>query len=235
MYYDLSLPRAPPTGSVVRLLFGTQSIFFAMALFLDQDKDSPTLEPGVILDLIEIAIVFFFIFIGFYYIPSDHLDDYSAYIREIRVETGEDTALVALAVLQMVRARTKHLRKLYGGFAMYLLGYTVFAGLADYEQSIHVTPTGTWYDLPWTLPLLGVGLWAASWQGPATAERSRRWRPRSFGQLRLHNPTFAPAPLIVLLQVAEMETDFRTLRSSLLCVTIVCYDSRFGISLFLAA
>src|SRR5712692_5335718 len=50
--------------------------------------------------------------------------------------TGSDTALVALAILQMVRARTKHLRKLYGGFAIYLLGYTVCARLADYAQSI---------------------------------------------------------------------------------------------------
>ncbi len=230
MYYELALRREPPTGSVVRFLFGTQSIFFAMALFLDQDKDSPTLDPESILDFIQIAIVFFFIFIGFYYIPSHHLDDYSAYIREIRVETGEDTALVALALLQMVRARTKHLRKLYGGFAMYLLGYTVFAGLADYEQSIHVTPTGTWYDLAWTLPLLGVGLWTASWQGPATGERSRRLRPRSFGELMLTNSTFALAPLIVLLQVAEMGTEFRALRFSLLGVSIVCYAARFGIS-----
>ena len=230
MYYELALHREPPTGSVVRFLFGTQSIFFAMALFLDQDKDSSTLDPESILDFIQIAIVFFLIFIGFYYIPSNHLDDYSAYIREIRVETGEDTALVALAILQMVRARTKHLRKLYGGFAIYLLGYTVCARLADYAQSIQVTPTGTWYDFAWTLPLLGVGLWAASWQGSATAERTRRTRPQSFGELMLTNATFALAPLIVLLQVAGMGTEFRALRFSLLAVSIVCYAARFGIS-----
>ena len=230
MYYELALHREPPTGSVVRFLFGTQSIFFAMALFLDQDKDSSTLDPESILDFIQIAIVFFLIFIGFYYIPSNHLDDYSAYIREIRVETGEDTALVALAILQMVRARTKHLRKLYGGFAIYLLGYTVCARLADYAQSIQVTPTGTWCDLAWTLPLLSLGLWAATWQGSATAERTRRMRPQSFGELMLTNATFALAPLIVLLQVAEMGTEFRALRFSLLGVSIVCYAARFGIS-----
>ncbi len=230
MYYELALHREPPTGSVVRFLFGTQSIFFAMALFLDQDKDSSTLDPESILDFIQIAIVFFLIFIGFYYIPSYHLDDYSAYIREIRVETGEDTALVALAILQMVRARTKHLRKLYGGFAIYLLGYTVCARLADYAQSIQVTPTGTWCDLAWTLPLLSLGLWTATWQGSATAERTRRTRPQSFGELMLTNATFALAPLIVLLQVAEMGTEFRALRFSLLGVSIVCYAARFGIS-----
>jgi PAS domain S-box-containing protein len=214
---------------VVRFLFGTQSIFFAMALFLDQDKDSPTLDPESILDFIQIAIVFFFIFVGFYYIPSHHLDDHGAYIREIRVETCEDVALVALALLQAARARSKRFRRLYGGFAVYLAGYTLSAGLADYAQSVRVTPTGTWYDLAWTLPLLGVGLWAASWEDAASAERTRRRRPQSFGELMLTNSTFALAPLIVLLQVAQMGSEFRGLRFSLLGVSIVCYAARFGI------
>jgi PAS domain S-box-containing protein len=228
MYYELALHQEPPTGSVVRFLFGTQSIFFAMALFLDQDKDSPRLDPESILDFVQIAIVFFFLFIGFYYIPSHHLDDYSAYVREIWVETGEDTVLVALALVQMVRARTKYFRNLYGGFALYLVGYTVSAGIADFMQTIKITPTGTWFDLAWTLPLLGVGLWAARWQEGITTENIRR--PKSFGELMLTNSTFALAPLIILLQVAEMGTEFRALRFSLLGVSIVCYAARFGIS-----
>ncbi len=55
-------------------------------------------------------------------------------------------------------------------------------------------------------------------------------RPQSFGELMLTNATFALAPLIVLLQVAEMGTEFRALRFSLLGVSIVCYAARFGIS-----
>jgi len=230
MHYEIALHQEPPTGSVVRFLFGTQSIFFAMALFLDQDKDSSRLDPESILDFVQIAIVFCFIFIGFYYIPSHHLNDHTAYLREIRVETGEGTALVALALLQMVRTRTKSFRKLYGGFALYLLGYTICAGLADYAQSIKTTPTGTWYDLAWTLPLLGVGLWAARWSGAAQAENIQRLRSKSFGELILANSAFALAPLIILLQVAQMGGEFRALRFSLLGVSIVCYAARFGIS-----
>src|SRR6267154_26215 len=230
MYYELALRQEPPTGSVVRFLFGTQSIFFAMTLFLDQDKDSHRLDAESTLDFIQIAIVFFLIFIGFYYIPSHHLDDYSAYIREIRVEASEDTVLVALALLQMMRARKKSLRNLYGGFALYLLAYTISAGIADFMQTIKITPTGTWFDLAWTLPLLGVGLWAASWQGGATTENIRRLRLKGFGEWMLTNSMFALAPLIVLLQVAEMGAEFRALGFSLLGVSIVCYAARFGIS-----
>src|SRR5712664_2640400 len=44
MYYEIVLHTEPPTGSVVRFLFGTQSIFFALAVFLNQDKDASTLD-----------------------------------------------------------------------------------------------------------------------------------------------------------------------------------------------
>src|SRR5229473_2771387 len=74
MYYEIVLRMEPPTGSAVRFLFGTQSIFFALAVFLNQDKDSSTLDLESVLDFVQIAIVFFFIFIGFYYIPSHHLE-----------------------------------------------------------------------------------------------------------------------------------------------------------------
>ena len=40
MYYEVALHMEPPTGSVVRFLFGIQSIFFALAVFLNQDKES---------------------------------------------------------------------------------------------------------------------------------------------------------------------------------------------------
>src|SRR3984893_11365336 len=164
MSYEIVLHMEPPTGSVVRFLFGTQSIFFALAVFLNQDKDASTLDPESVLDFVQIAIVFFFIFIGFYYIPSHHLDAPTAYIREVWMETGEDVALVALAVVQAMRARSSQIRKLYQGFAVYLLVYTVCAGVADYVQTIKSTPTGTWFDLAWTTPLLGAALWAANWQ-----------------------------------------------------------------------
>jgi PAS domain S-box-containing protein len=230
MYYELALHTEPPTGSPVRFLFGTQCIFFAMALFLNQDKESQKLDPESALDFIQISIVFFFIFLGFYYVPSHYLDPHSAYIREICVETAEDGALVALAGIQALRARTQHLRELYKGFALYLLFFTVSAGVADYAQTTQATPTGTWYDLAWTLPLLWAAIWAARWQPEPEENQSPGIRTKNFADLALTNGTFALAPLIVLLQVAQLGTEWRAVRFSLLGVSILCYAARLGIS-----
>jgi PAS domain S-box-containing protein len=230
MYYEIVLRTEPPTGSVVRFLFGTQSIFFALAVFLNQDKDSSTLDLESVLDFVQIAIVFFFIYLGFYYIPSHHLEARTAYIREVWMESGEDLALVMLAVVQAMRARSSQIRKLYQGFAAYLLAYTVCAGVADYIQTLKVTPTGTWCDLGWTMPLLGAALWAANWRPSPVTPGPQRVRQKRFGELLLDNATLALAPLIVLLQVAQLETEWRAVQFTLLGVSIVCYAARLGVT-----
>jgi PAS domain S-box-containing protein len=229
-YYEIALRMEPPTGSVVRFLFGIQSIFFALAVFLNQDKDASTLDAESVLDFVQIAIVFFFIYIGFYYIPSHHLGARAAYLRGPLMETGEDVALVLLAAVQAMRARSSQIRKLYRSFAAYLLAYAVCTGVTNYVQTANVIPTGTWYDLGWTAPLLGAALWAASWRPSPVTPGPQRPRQKRFGELLLDNSTMALAPLIVLLQVAQPQTEWRAVRFTLLGVSIVCYAARLGVT-----
>src|SRR5262245_40375101 len=187
MYYEVVLHTEPPTGSIVRFLFGLQGVFFAMALFLDEDKDAPNFDLESVLDFVQIAIVFFLIFVGFYYLPAHHFDDRAALARETRMETSEDMILLTISFIQTFRARTEGVRKLYAGLTLYLLFYTVCATLADYQQSIEPSPTSTLLDLAWTLPLLAVALWAAFWQTTPRNEAIPRLRRRAFNDLMLTN------------------------------------------------
>src|SRR5215469_9467442 len=149
MYYEVVLHAEPPQASVVRFLFGFQDVLIAMALFLDQDKDSPRIDVEALLDFVQIGIVFFFIFVEFYFLPAHRLDEHTAFLREMRVENLEDVMVTALAVFRTLSTRKQHLRKLYGGLALYFLFVMVFAGIAQYLQSIQSTPTGTLRDLLW--------------------------------------------------------------------------------------
>ncbi len=230
MYYEAVLQVEPPPGSIVRFLFGTQSIFFALAVFLNPDKDSSSLDLESVLDFMQIGIVFFFIYIGFYYLPAHHLEARSAFAREIWVEAGQNAALVALALVQAARARVADVRKVYRGFAVYLLAFTVLACGASYVQLMQDLHTGTWFDLAWTVPLLGAALWAARWQPATTPQALPRLRSKGIGDLVLTNATLALAPLIVLLQVAQLGTEWRAARFTLLGVSIVCYAARLGVT-----
>src|SRR5437899_1133766 len=232
MYYEVVLHSEPPSTSVVRFLFGLESVLFAMVLFLDQDKDSPRIDAESALDFVQVAIVFFFIYLEFYYLPARRLDGYSAFLREMRVENAEDAALTGLAALQALRARKQHFRKLYGSLALYLLFSTLCAASAQYLQVVKPAPTGTLRDLLWTLPFLVAAMWAAQWQPSPAVEIGSRIRQKTVGDLLLTNATFALAPLIILWQVAQLEAEWRLLRFPLLGVSIVCYAARLGISQF---
>ena len=231
-YYEVALHMEPPSGSAVRFLFGMQCMFFAMAVLLDQDKESTTLDTESLLDFIQIAIVFFFIFVGFYYVPSHSLDDRSALVREVTLETSEDALLFMVASIQAARSRRVEIRRLYMGFAAYLLSYTVCSGIANYAAIHNTTATGTWLDLCWTLPLLIGAGWAGSWQPGPIGQSTKRPRAKSFGELLLTNAGFAVAPLIVLLQVAQFGSPWRLVSFSLLGVSILCYAARLGLSQF---
>jgi len=230
MYYEVVLHTEPPTTSAARFLFSLEIVLIATALFLDQDKDSPRIDAESALDFLQIGIVFFFIYLESYYLPVRRLDHNAAFLREMRVENAEDALLTVLAAFQALRARKPHIRKLYGGLALYLLFLTVCAALAQYLQITKPAPTGTLRDLLWTAPFLSAAIWAARWQPSLAAETGSPLRRKTFGELMLTNATFALAPLIVLWQVSQLGAGWRLLRFSLLGVSIVCYAARLGIS-----
>jgi two-component system, cell cycle sensor histidine kinase and response regulator CckA len=230
MYYEVVLHIEPPSTSIVRFLFGLEAVLIATALFLDQDKDSPRLEAESALDFVQLGIVFFFIYVEYYYLPAHHLDSHTAFLRGMRVENVEDLLLTVLAALQALRARKPHVRKLYGVLAIYLLFMSSCAALAEYIQSIRPAPTGTLRDLLWTMPFLGLAIWAAQWQPPSPEETGSQLQRKTFSELMVTNATFALAPLIVLWQVSQLNSEWRLIRFSLLGISIVCYAARLGLS-----
>jgi PAS domain S-box-containing protein len=230
MYYEVVLGSEPPQTSAVRFLFGLEDVLIAMALFLDQDKDSPRIDVEALLDFIQIGIVFFFIFVEFYFLPAQRLDEHTAFLRELRVENLEDVMVAALAAFRALTAQKQHLRKLYTGLAVFVTFVMVSAAIAQYLQIVRPAPTGTLRDLLWTLPFLAGALWASEWKPSRDEGSGLKVRRKGSGELLVTNGTLALAPLIILFQVAQLEQEWRLLRFTLLGVSILCYAARLTIS-----
>ena len=230
MYYELVLHTAPAPGSAVRFFFSVPGIFFAMLLFLDQEKDSDRFEPEFLLDFIQIAIVFFFVFLGLYYVPTAQLQQQSPYGRQLWIQFGEESVILALACVQAARARTSLIRGLYKGFALYYALFIASSALSLYLHAIKPAPTGTLSDLCYTLPFLWGAFWAARWQPVPASPVERPMGKKTFSGVILTNAFFVLAPLIVLVQVAQFPSEWRILRFSLLGVSILCFAVRVGIS-----
>jgi PAS domain-containing protein len=229
-YYEVVLHREPPELSFVRFLFDTQEAFFAIVLFLDQDQEFTELDLGFVLDAVQIGLVFLFIFVGLYYIPSLTLDTHAALVREYTIATAEVTALFFLALLRMFLTPSKESRKLYGGLAAYLAVYAVCSGLANYAQALKETPKGTLLDLAWTPPLLWGAFWAATWKPGKELQPGAALRTKTLGETILTNALFGVAPVLIFLLSTDLGPSWSRLRYSLLALSVLCYVARMAIS-----
>jgi PAS domain S-box-containing protein len=232
MYYENLLHQTVPPLSIVRILFDTQGVFFAIALFLDKEKDSPRFDVETLLDCVQIAIVFFSGFFGLYYVqvlnggPTATTDAFMVWSYQII-----NVSLVTLAAIVTLMVPTKRLRALYGGLAAFLTFNAVLAGTTDYVQSVHNVQTGTWYDLGWTVPFLACAVWATWWQEPAqSTQQIAIAKRKSLGALAFRNVMLGVAPLIVLSVVAQLGTEWRRMGSLLLGISVLCYAARLAVS-----
>ena len=229
-YYEVVLHSEPPPGSMIRFLFDTHGMFFVMAIFLDQEKSSSDIDVEEALDFIQIGILFFFVYFGMYYLPAYALDNAGALHRETVVTGWMSVGVIALGLVQWRRARLPEARRLYGGLVIYFLFYALFGTGAELLQVQQETPTGTWFDLAWSLPLLLAAFWAATWD-PARGEGERRAaQVSSLPEILINNAMFFFTPLIILFQVAQMGPGWRLVRFSLLAVSLACYAVRIGLN-----
>ena len=231
-YYEIALHREPPTGSMVRFLFDTHGMCFVMALFLNQDKTTARIENEEILDFIQVGILFFLIYFGMYYLPSFDLGPQAALRRELVVANWEDAGIIFLALLQWLRGRHPEVRRLYGGLALYYSVYTLGAYVAERVQIHQEIPTGNWFDLSWTLPLLFGAFWAATWEPHVARRPLTEYTEKSLADVVITNGMYAFLPIAILFLAAQLGPVSPILRFGLLGLSFACYALRIAITEF---
>jgi PAS domain S-box-containing protein len=231
MYYEDWLHLAVPTFSTVRILFDIQGISFAIALFLDQDRDSPSFDLETLFDSLQIAVVFLSVFLGLNYVQLLRGDSPTATaLLETWIFDGINFALAAMAVIRVWSAPTLRLRRLYGVLALYLMVYGICSGIADYMRAVRQVPTGTWYDIYWTAPFLLGAIGAARWKEPEEQALAAHPARKRLARLAIKNVTLALAPLIVVALVLQLGPEWRRTSFALLTISIVCFAARLALT-----
>ncbi|HET6929405.1 MAG TPA: PAS domain S-box protein [Candidatus Acidoferrum sp.] len=229
-YYELFLHKEPPPGSFIRFLFDTHGMFFVMAIFLNQDDEDSRVDMPEALDFLQIGILFFLVYFGAYYLSAINLGYREALVREFQVITATTSGIFLLAILQWRRSVTREAKRLFGGLACYVLVYGSLATAVSKLQLAHETPTGSWYDLGWTIPLLFGAFWAAAWQPAPELEIRTKRRNHTFAEILVNNGMFFFAPMIILVQVAQLGPGLRAIRFTLLGISFTCYAVRIGLT-----
>lgn len=235
MFYEVVLGVEPPALSAVRFLFDIQGAFFAMALFLDDERDSTRLDLATILDFLQIVVIYLSIYIGLYYIPSLSLGHQAALLREQIVMLFENGGLIFLSLARAGIAGSGETRTLYRRFAIFMTVYCSVGQMTLYEQYLHESPSGSFLDIVWTSLLLGGAFLAASWK-PASEQGARRTAgSKSSAGMLFQNAMFALGPLIVVLLSSQLGSEWRPLRYALLGISILCYAARMALNQHLQA
>jgi len=231
VYYETFRHMEPPTDSIFPFLVESRSFFLAMALLLDQKEESEIFDLTSFFDFVQLLMIFALIYLGWYYLPVLRENHHAAMLRATEMELGEDLVVLGLAFVQAKRAPTQPIRSLYLGFALYFGLLTLGAFITDWRLLVKEIPTGTWLDLLSTIPYLVGAFWATNWQPAADFYPVSR-HEKSIASMLANNVIFALAPLIVLLQAAELGPGWRRLGFSLLGISILCFALRLGLSEF---
>ena len=231
-YYEVVLRIEPPELSFIRFMFDMQEAFFAMAILLDRDEQAQRVDIGFVLDAAQIALIFLFIYVGAYYVPSLTLDAHGAMLREYAIATAEVTAVLLVAVLRAIFASSSYAKRLYSGLAAYLFVYAIGSGVANFAQMRQETQTGTFLDLSWTVPLLWAAMWATKWKDHPEGEKTRPAgaNTKTLGETILTNTLFGAAPVLVFLLSSGLGEEWRNARYIILGVSVACYVARMAIT-----
>ena len=229
-YYELFLHTEPPPGSLIRFLFDTHGMFFVMAIFLNQDKEDSRVDLPEVLDFLQIGILFFLVYFGAYYLSAINLGYQGALEREFQVMTAGTSGIFLLALFQWTRSISHEAKRLFGGLACYILLYGILATIVSRLQVAHEMPTGTWYDLGWSTPLLFGAFWAATWQPVPGPESPLKRRHHTLAEVLANNSMFFFAPMVILIQVAQLGPGQKAIRFTLLGISFSCYAVRIGLT-----
>ena len=235
MYYESYLHTSPPRNSIFHFTVDGRYLFLAIALLLDQTEESPWyfFDLVSVLDTVQLFIVFLLIYLGWYHVPSLNGSLTLSMVRSDEIEIGEACAVIVLAIVQALRARTAGLRKIYLEFLICFAPLAVGICLTDYREirSSQEILTGTWLDLLWTVPFLMTAFWAGQWQQPKDLFVGSQAEQPFFSTL-FENTIYALGPLVVLLQVTQLGPEWRKISFILLGISIFSFGARLALSEF---
>src|SRR5689334_20862884 len=171
-YYDSILHASLKTWWPSDVFFIFHVAPMALALFLgDDSEESRVYRWQRWLDFLQIGIVTFSAYLFFLYLPTVAGNaGESSNALYWKVETARGTLLTIAFVLRAGLADSKLVRSLFGRVAIFLAMFTVGGSLYVYLQTWAHLPSGTWYELLWTVPRVFLIWTVATWAAPEQTE-----------------------------------------------------------------
>jgi len=225
-YYDSFLHASLKVWWPSDVLFIFHVAPMALALFLGDDSaESQVYRWQRWLDFLQIGIVSFSAYLFFLYVPTV-AGNAGESSNELywKVETARGALLTIAFALRAGLTDSKLVRSLFGRVAIFLAMFTVGGSLYVYLQTWAHLPSGTWYELLWTVPRVFL-IWAVTtWAAPEKTEPSPEVSSRE--ALLLAQFAHIAFPLIVLAMAAYAMKGQMTIAIAAVLASFGCSSAR---------
>jgi signal transduction histidine kinase len=225
-YHESWLQRAVPQPSVQHLLYRLFGAPLVMALLLDEEGDPERFDAARILDFVQVGLVFLFFYFDLYLLPVSGFENLASLMvwGSLDLSDVENWLLAGALGLRFAFGRVSAVRAVFGRWAVFVALYAATSSLYNFGWQYHGGQTGDWWDLPWTLTLLGGVLLAASWTPGPLASTAVEATDRVPGWSV--NWTPAVVPLLVLALALHVSRQAPAVAFLAVFASVACYGAR---------
>ena len=229
-YYDSvrHIPLQQPWPSDVVFFLSVAPAF--MTLFMDTERGLEWKNWPRILDLAQVIILTVAAYLLMFSSPAHWKMDGGALARLAWLpDTVRDTVLAGAFTLRAIMSRQSLARSLYGCMAIFFVLYLGGEIPYLYLQSTKNLPSGTPWDLGWTIPFLAITILAATSrpvEEKAPAGDEPRKKEESLGRWGLIHIVPMIFPLVVLLMAAGIAEKQLAVATVMVVASFACSSAR---------
>jgi len=211
---------------LTNLLFCFWFAPLAMALFLDPERETGSVDSLLVLDFVQAMLVCVAAYVYFFYLPKSSAGDGLSH----EVWNPYFVGYAAVAVAFILRGLIAHSRDVRALF----LRYGIFLGLSGMVDAVYdyvLSPsllTGQWFDLLWSGLIVAPTVIAVTWkqaESPLVAAESTRPTRRIYSQM-----FYLLYPLLVLFMSLRIAREKLVLAAFIVMVSFVCSSARLLIT-----
>ena len=229
-YYDSirHIPLQEPWPSDVFFFLSMAPAF--MALFIDTERGLEWKDWPRILDIAQVVILTVAAYLLLFASPSHWKIGGGELARLAWLpDTGRDAFLAAAFAVRAMMSRRRQARDLYGRMAVFFVFYLGGELPYLYLQSTKSLPSGTPWDLGWSLPFLAITVLAATSEpvaGEEVSEDASRKKEESLGRWGVLHIAPMIFPLVVLLMAAGIAERQLLVATAMVVASFACSSAR---------
>jgi hypothetical protein len=216
-----------PISALLAFSYRLYAVPLAFALFL-RTPDRIRSSRHLPLDFLQIGLFVTLVFVGMFYVPTQHLSDEGRLAFATRLGDVINTLLLLAYLLRWRFEVNCGLRRVHLRVLLFVAAYTIVSFIGNRVELPPMSAHLRWIDLFWSLPYFCVAALAANWS-PATGDNIDFRIPNPFRSLLVENLILAILVVVIDSLADSLEGTWHTYGNIAVAVSFLTYALRLNL------